>query len=114
MQIPARHFFSVILSKKFNIATKLSLEANLNKFQSQLTSAQVSEAEKAQWQIAKENTEKALQLEGKNYFTNTLSTWQQVEYHSEIKNIVDAYKSKFPEANRPPVHDSCGSYSPKP
>ncbi len=115
----AGRFDLTLLNNKasfYNIATKRSLETNLNKFQSQLTSAQVSEAEKAQWQKAKENTEKAIQqLEGKNCFTNTISPLgQQVEDDPEIKNIVDAYKSKFPEANRPPVHGSRGSYSPKP
>ncbi len=97
----------------YNVATKRSLEANLNKFQSQLTSVQVSEAEKAQWERTKENTEKALhQLEGKSYFTNTISPLnQQVEDHPDIKNIVDAYKSKFPETSTSSAHDSRGSYN---
>jgi 2',3'-cyclic-nucleotide 2'-phosphodiesterase (5'-nucleotidase family) len=86
----------------YNITTKRSLEANLSKFQSQLASVQAPEAEKAQWQKAKESIEKALQqLEGKNYFTNTISPLgQQVEDHPDIKKMVDTYKSKFPETGK--------------
>jgi 2',3'-cyclic-nucleotide 2'-phosphodiesterase (5'-nucleotidase family) len=100
----------------YNTTTKHSLQTNLNKFQGQLASVQASQAEKAQWQKAKEGVEKALQqLEGKGYFTNTISPLsQRVEDHPDIKKIVDAYKSKFPEKSEPPVHDSRGSYSPKP
>ncbi len=115
----AGRFDLTLLNNKasfYNIATKRSLETSLNKFQSQLVSAQASEAEKVQWQKAKESAERALhQLEGKNYFTNTITPLSHlVEDHPEIKNIVDAYKSKFPETSKPPVHDSRGSYSPKP
>ncbi len=115
----AGRFDLTLLNNKtsfYNIATKHTLEANLNKFQSQLTSAQVSEAEKAQWKRAKENTEKAIQqLEGKNYFTNTIfPLGQQVEDHPDIKKMVDAYKSKFSEKSEPPIHDGRGSYRPKP
>ena len=98
----AGRFDLTLLNNKtsfYNVATKRSLEANLNKFQSQLTSARVSEAEKAQWQRAKENSEKALlQLEGNNYFTNSIvPLGHLLEDRSDIKEIVDAYKSKFPE-----------------
>ncbi len=115
----AGRFDLTLLNKRnafYNIATKRSLETNLNRFQSQLASAQASEAEKAQWQKAKENTEKALQqLKGKNYFTNTISPLgQQVEDHPDIKNMVDAYKSKFPETSEPIVRDDRGSHGPKP
>jgi len=83
----------------YNITTKRSLEANLNKFQSQLASVNAPDAERDQWRRAKESYEKALQqLEGKNYFTNTISPLgQQVEDHPDIKKMIDAYKSKFPE-----------------
>jgi len=83
----------------YNITTKRSLEANLNKFQSQLASVQAPEAEKAQWQKAKESIEKALQqLEGRNYFTNTIFPLNEsIKDHPGIKKMIDDYKSKFPE-----------------
>jgi len=83
----------------YNITTKRSLKVNLNKFQSQLASVKASDAERDQWRRAKESREQALQqLEGKNYFTNTISPLgQQVEDHPDIKKMIDAYKSKFPE-----------------
>jgi len=86
----------------YNIRTKRSLESNLNKLQFQLASVQAPEAEKAQWQKAKESIEKALQqLEGKNYFTNTISPLgQQVEDHPDIKKMIDTYNSKFPETGK--------------
>ncbi len=100
----------------YNITTKRSLEANLNKFQNQLASVQAPEGEKAQWQRAKESIEKALQqLEGKNYFTNVIvPLGHLVEDHPDIKKMVEAYKSKFPEKSEPPIHDGRGSYRPKP
>jgi len=86
----------------YNITTKRSLEANLNKFQNQLASVQAPEAEKAQWQKAKESIEKALQqLEGKNYFTNIIPPLsQRTEDHPDIKKMIDTYKSKFPETGK--------------
>jgi 2',3'-cyclic-nucleotide 2'-phosphodiesterase (5'-nucleotidase family) len=108
-----------LLSKEasfYNENTKRSLESNLNRVQYQLTSRQTSEAQKTQWQKAKERYESALQqLGGKNSFTNIISPLsQQVKDHPDIKNMVETYKSKFPEKSEPPVHDSRGSYKPNP
>ena len=108
-----------LLSKEvsfYNENTKRSLKNNLNRVQYQLTSRQTSEAQKAQWQKAKESYESALkQFEGKNPFTNFISPLsQQVKDHPDISKMVEAYKSKFPEKSEPPVHDSRGTYQPKP
>jgi 2',3'-cyclic-nucleotide 2'-phosphodiesterase (5'-nucleotidase family) len=108
-----------LLSKEasfYNENTKRSLKNNLNRVQYQLTSRQTSEAQKAQWQKAKESYESALkQFEGKNPFTNVISPLsQQVKDHPDISKMVEAYKSKFPEKSEPPVHDSRGAYQPKP
>lgn len=83
----------------YNTTTKRSLEDNLRRLQYQLTSRNASQAENAQWERAKESVEKALQqLEGKNFFTNTISPLgQQVEDRPDIKKMIEAYKSKFPE-----------------
>ena len=108
-----------LLSKEapfFNKSTERSLKSNLNRIRYQLRSRQTSEAQKAQWQKAKERYESALQqFEGKNPFTNIISPLsQQVQDHPDIKKMVDDYKSKFPEKSDPPVHDSRGTYKPKP
>src|SRR4030042_5741750 len=62
-----------LLSKEasfYNEGTKRSLESNLKRVIYQLSSRQTSEAQKAQWQKAKETYESALQhFEGKNFFT---------------------------------------------
>jgi len=108
-----------LLSKEasfYNENTKRSLKNNLNRVQYQLTSRQTSEAQKTQWQKAKERYESALkEFEGKNPFTNIISPLsQEVQDHPDIKKMVEAYKSKFPEKSEPPAHDSRGSYSLKP
>lgn len=99
----------------YNITTKRSFEANLDKFKNQLASVKAPEAEKTRWQSAKESIEKALQqLEGKNYFTNTIfPLGESIKDHPEIKKMVNDYKSKFPEKKEPPLHDSHGIYRPK-
>lgn len=100
----------------YNKNTKRSLEINLNRVRYQLSSRQTSEAQKAEWQKARERYESALkEFEGKNPFTNIISALsQQVNDHPEIQKMVEAYKSKFPEKSEPPVHDSRGTYTPKP
>ena len=108
-----------LLSKEasfYNERTKRSLENNRKRALYQLQSRQTSETQKAQWQIAKERYESALQqFEGKNFFTNIISPLsQQVKDHPDIKRLVDDYKLKFPEKSEPPVHDSRGIYKPKP
>ncbi len=108
-----------LLSKEasfYNENTKRSWETNLRIISAQLRSPAASEAQKAQWQKAKERYESALQqLEGKNPFTNILTPLsQQVKDHPEINKMVEAYKSKFPQKIEPPVHDSRGIPTPKP
>ena len=100
----------------YNIKTKPSLESNLNRLQLQLASVKASDAERDQWRRAKESYEKALQqLEGKNYFTNTiLPLNESIKDHPGIKKMIDDYKSKFPEKKEQPLHDSRGTYRPKP
>ena len=101
----AARFDLTLLNNKasfYNITTKRSLENNINKLQLQLASVKASDAERDQWRRAKENSEKALQqLEGNNYFTNTISPLgHQVEDHPDIKKMIDTYKSKFPETGK--------------
>ena len=100
----------------YNVTTKHTYERNLAKFRQQLNSVQASEAEKNQWQRAVENIEKALeQLAQGNPFTFTsFPLGEGIKDHPVIKRMVDEYKSKFPEKNEPPIHDSRGSYKPKP
>jgi 2',3'-cyclic-nucleotide 2'-phosphodiesterase (5'-nucleotidase family) len=80
----------------YNSATKVSLENNLNSINHRLNSKETSEAEKVQWQKAKEDTERTLsQLQGKNVFTNTVIPLQeQMKDHPEIKKMVETYKAK--------------------
>jgi 2',3'-cyclic-nucleotide 2'-phosphodiesterase (5'-nucleotidase family) len=108
-----------LLSKEasfYNESTKRSLESNLQRVLFQLSSRQTSEVQKAQWQEAKERYENALQeFAGKNPFTNIISPLsQQFQDYPDIKKMVDEYKSKFPEKSEPRVHDSRGTYKPKP
>jgi 2',3'-cyclic-nucleotide 2'-phosphodiesterase (5'-nucleotidase family) len=100
----------------YNVKTKHTYERNLAKLRQQLNSAQASEAEKNQWQRAVENIERTLQqFEQRNSFTLTsLPLSKEFEDHPDIKKLVDDYKSKFPEKSEPPVHDSRGTYRPKP
>lgn len=108
-----------LLSKEasfYNESTKRSLKSILKRVVYQLSSRQTSEAQKAQWQKAKERYESALQeFEGKNPFSNIISPLsQQFQDHPDIKKKVDEYKSKFPEKSEPRVHDSRGTYKPRP
>ena len=100
----------------YNIKTKQVLESNLSKLELQLASPKTPETEKTQLQKAKENTKQALQqLEGKNRFAYSVSSLSDsMKDDPEIKKMVDDYKSKFPEKNEPPVHNSRGTYTPKP
>ena len=80
----------------YNLATKLSLENNLNRINQRLSSSEIPEAEKAQWRKAKEDTERTLnQLRGKNEFTNTIIPLNdQMKEDPDIKKIIEAYKAK--------------------
>lgn len=88
----------------YNAATKISLENNLNSINQRLTSKEIPEAEKAQWRKAKEETERILnQLQGKNVFTNNIIPLaEQMKEHSDIKMLVEAYKTKA-QAKESPV-----------
>ena len=111
---------SLIFSNKentfYNMATKYTYERNLGKLRQQLSSAQASEAEKNQWKRAVGGIEQALkQFEEKNPFAITsFPLGETVKDHPEIKNMIDEYKSKFPEKSEPRIHDSRGTYTPKP
>jgi len=100
----------------YNVTRKYTYERNLAKLRQQLSSATASEAEKKQWQKAVENIEQALkQLAENNSFKLTsLSLSEEVKDHPDIKKMIEAYKSKFPEKSEPPVHDSRGTYRPRP
>jgi hypothetical protein len=60
------------------------------------------EHERAQWQKAKEDTEKALSLlQGKNELTNILFPLRtDMKDHPEIQKMVEEYKSKYPETGK--------------
>ena len=87
----------------YNSATKISLENNLNSINQRLTSKETPEAEKAQWQKAKEDTERTLnQLRGKNVFTNNIIPLQdQMNEDPNIKKLVEAYKAKNQATENP-------------
>lgn len=87
----------------YNSATKISLENNLTSINQRLNSKDTPEAEKAQWQKAKEDTERTLsQLQGKNVFTNSIIPLQeQMKEHPDIKKMVEAYKAKSQTTENP-------------
>ena len=86
-----------------NVATKRSMENNLNNLKNRLNSTQAPEAEKAQLPKSKEEIERSLkQFQGKNEFTNTILPLSgNMRDHPEILKMVDEYKSKYPEAPKP-------------
>ena len=100
----------------YNVATKHTYERNLAKLRQQLRSAQASESEKNQWQRAVENIERTLQqFEQRNSFAVTSSPLAEaIKDHPDIKQMIDDYKSKFPGKSESPIHDSRGTYKPKP
>jgi len=100
----------------YNVTTKHTYERNLAKLRQQLSSVQASEAEKNQWQRAVENIKRTLQqFEQRNSFAITsFPLGEAVKDYPDIKKMVDDYKSKFPEKSESPVHDSRGTYRPKP
>jgi 2',3'-cyclic-nucleotide 2'-phosphodiesterase (5'-nucleotidase family) len=87
----------------YNSATKTSLENNLTGINHRLNSKDAPEAEKVQWQKAKEDTERTLsQLQGKNVFTNSIIPLQeQMKDHPDIKKRVEAYKAKNQTTENP-------------
>jgi 2',3'-cyclic-nucleotide 2'-phosphodiesterase (5'-nucleotidase family) len=87
----------------YNLATKISLENNLNSINQRLTSKETPDVEKAQWRRAKEETERTLnQLRGKNQFTNhVISLQEQMKEDPDIKSRIEAYKAKIQTAENP-------------
>ena len=100
----------------YNATIRHTHEGNLAKLRQQLSSVNASEAERSQWQRAVETIEQTLkQLDQRNPFTITsFPLGEAVKDHPDIKKMVDAYKSQFPEKSESPIHDSRGSYTPKP
>jgi 2',3'-cyclic-nucleotide 2'-phosphodiesterase (5'-nucleotidase family) len=96
----------------YNTATKLSMENNLRNLQQRLIGVKASEAEKDQWQRAKESVEQALQqLEGKNYFTYSIfSLSESIKDHPEIKKMIETYKAEFKEEGKPEASKPLGKY----
>jgi 2',3'-cyclic-nucleotide 2'-phosphodiesterase (5'-nucleotidase family) len=88
----------------YNAGTRKSIENNLNSIKNRLATAGISEADKAQWQKAKGDLERALQqFEGKDEFTNSiLSLGEQMKDHPDISKIVGEYKAKYPETGKSP------------
>ena len=80
----------------YNSATKLSLENNLKNLNQRLNAQGTPEAEKAQLEKAKEETERTLnQLQNKNQFTNQIIPLQeQMKDDPDIKKLIEAYKAK--------------------
>ncbi len=111
LQTASRGMFGARLDLRFynnepifyNSATKISLENNLTNIHQRLNSKEIPEAEKAQWQKAKEDTERTLsQLQGKNVFTNNIIPLQeQMKDHPDIKKMVESYKAKTQTTENP-------------
>ena len=87
----------------YNSTEKRSLESRLNYIKYRLTAKETPETEKAQWRKSKEDTERALgQLQGKNQLTNIIFPLrQEMKDHPEIQKMVDEYKSKHLEMEKP-------------
>ena len=80
----------------YNSATKVSLENNLKNLNQRLNAQGTSEAEKAQLEKAKEETERTLnQIQNKNQFTNQIVPLQeQMKDDPDINKLIEAYKTK--------------------
>lgn len=87
----------------YNSTEKRSLESRLNYIKYRLMAKETPEHEKAQWLKSKEDTEKALaQLRGKNEFTNIIFPLREgMKDHPDILRMVDEYKSKYPQTEKP-------------
>ena len=86
----------------YNSATKVSLENNLKNLNQRLNAQETPEAEKAQWEKAREEIERTLnQIQTKNQFTNQIIPLQeQMKEDPDIKKLIEAYKAKTqPTAN---------------
>ncbi len=87
----------------YNSTEKRSLESRLNYIKYRLMAKETPEREKAQWLKSKQDTERALaQLKGKNEFTNIIFPLREgMKDHPDILKMVDEYKSKYPETEKP-------------
>jgi len=87
----------------YNSSEKRSLESRLNYVKYRLMAKETPEREKAQWLKSKEDTERALaQLQGKNEFTNIIFPLRDgMKDHPDILKMVDEYRSKYPETEKP-------------
>jgi 5'-nucleotidase len=87
----------------YNSTEKRSLESRLNYIKYRLMAKETPEHEKAQWLKSRQDTERALaQLRGKNEFTNIIFPLREgMKDHPDILKMVDEYKSKYPETEKP-------------
>jgi 5'-nucleotidase len=86
----------------YDTKAKQTLEQNLKNINLRLSEGKLPEAEKIRWQNMKEGVERNLkQIDGKNEFTNMIvPLTDQVKDHPEIRKMVEAYRSKFPEPGK--------------
>jgi 2',3'-cyclic-nucleotide 2'-phosphodiesterase (5'-nucleotidase family) len=90
----------------YNTTNKKSLETNLASIKNRLNTPGTPEPQKAQLRKTQEDIEKRLgEFKGKNEFNNTIfPLTEQMKDHADVLKMVEAYKSKFPEAPpAPPV-----------
>jgi 2',3'-cyclic-nucleotide 2'-phosphodiesterase (5'-nucleotidase family) len=87
----------------YNSTEKRSLESRLSFIKHRLRAKETPEWEKAQWLKAKGDTERTLaNLQGKNEFTNIIFPLREaMPDHPDILKIVEEYKSKYPETEKP-------------
>ena len=92
----------------YNSATKKSLENNLINVKTRLNTPGTSDPQKVQLRKTQEDIEKKLgEFRGKNEFNNVIfALTEQMKDHPEVLKMVEAYKSKFPEATPVPHVES--------
>ena len=84
----------------YNIANRRSMESNLINIRNRLNTTGTPEAQKVQLRRTQEDIERRLgEFQGKNEFNNVIVAFtDQMKDHPEVLKMVEAYKSKFPEA----------------
>lgn len=87
----------------YNLSEKRTWESRLHYIQNRLMSKEISESERAQWQKAREDAERAIiQFQGRNEFTNIILPLREgMKDHPDILKMVDEYKAKYPETEKP-------------
>ena len=87
----------------YNLSEKRARESRLHYIKNRLMSKEISETEKAQWQKAREDAERAIkQSQGKNEFTNIIFLLREgMKDHPDILKMVDEHKAKYPETEKP-------------